>query len=76
MSDRWIKRLLTALTVIVLLAPAAPVLAQEEEVEPDETEVTQPEDEEAIEEALSRQPFAGFASPVCRGAAMWCGGEA
>jgi iron complex outermembrane receptor protein len=57
MSDRWIKRVLLVAVLAVLLGTALPALAQEAAEEPGETPAT--EEEQAIEEALQRQPFAG-----------------
>jgi iron complex outermembrane receptor protein len=56
MSERWITRVLMVAALAVLLVLAVPALAQEETEEPGGPTT---EEEQAIEEALKRQPFAG-----------------
>jgi iron complex outermembrane receptor protein len=57
MSDRWIYRVLAVAAIAVLLALAVPAVAQEAEEQPEEQPKT--EEEQAIEEAIQRQTFAG-----------------
>ena len=57
MSERWITRFFMVAAIAIVLVIAGPALAQEAEEDPGQTEMT--EEEKAIEEALSRQPFAG-----------------
>ncbi len=63
MSDRWINRVLLVAAVAVLLVFAIPALAQEE---PEEPGGPTTEEEEAIAEALKRQPFAGEVTVTSR----------
>jgi iron complex outermembrane receptor protein len=56
MSDRWINRVVMVAALAVTLVMAIPALAQDQTEEPGGPTT---EEEQAIEQALQRQPFAG-----------------